>query len=163
MSVSQCQGWSSLKWLANLWNHTHCTRIQKENEGGEEEKNCNLKFKKMKDIFYNLISKIHVATDMSPIAAGGYFCVDWYYHHFVSDSPVWDSLHINNKEALAIGLAAKWWNRLWSDPHIIIYSDNQAAVQMINKGMTAYTLIMQDLAFGNLQFPHHHCLCRGHP
>ena len=76
-------------------------------KGGEEEKNCNLKFKKMKDIFYNLISKIHVATDMSPIAAEGYFCVDWYYHHFVSDSPVWDSLHINNKEALAIGLAAK--------------------------------------------------------
>ena len=74
-------------------------------KGGE--KNCNLKFKKMKDIFYNLISKIHVATDMSPIAAEGYFCVDWYYHHFVSDSPVWDSLHINNKEALAIGLAAK--------------------------------------------------------
>ena len=34
MSVSQCQGWSSLMWLANLWNHTHCTRIQKENEGG---------------------------------------------------------------------------------------------------------------------------------
>ena len=93
-------------------------------------------------------------------------CNNWHVpnsNHFVSDSPVWDSLHINNKEALAIGLAAKWWNRLWSDPHIIIYSDNQAAVQMINKGMTAYNLIMQDLAFGNLQFPHHHCLWRGHP
>lgn len=94
-----------------------------------------------------MVPTVDVATDACPIAAGGYFRGDWFYHNFSLDSPVWDSLHINHKEALAIVLAAKRWGRLWANQRVIIHSDNQAAVQMINKGTTASAVIMQELRF----------------
>ena len=79
------------------------------------------------------------------MAAGGYFRGDWFYHHFALDSPRWRDLHINHKESLAIVLAARQWCKLWSNRRVAIYSDNQAAVQMINKGTTANAIIMQEL------------------
>ena len=79
-------------------------------------------------LFLDDLPTIDVATEACPIAAGGYFRGDWFYHNFELDSPRWQNLHINHKETLAI-----------------IYSDNQAAVQMINKGTTASAIIMQEL------------------
>jgi len=96
-------------------------------------------------LFLDGLPTIDVATDACPIAAGGYFRGDWFYHNFELDSPRWQNLHINHKETLAIVLAAKRWCRLWSNQRVIIYSDNQAAVQMINKGTTASAIIMQEL------------------
>ena len=51
--------------------------------------------------------------------------------------PEWQNLHINHNETLAIVLAAQRWGELWSSQRMVIHSDNQAAGQIINKGITA--------------------------
>ena len=84
-------------------------------------------------------------TDSCSLAAGGYFRGDWFYFHFSLDNPAWSQLHINHKETLAIVLAAKRWGHVWANHRVIIYSDNQAAVQIINKGTTGSEVIMQEL------------------
>ena len=96
-------------------------------------------------MFLEQTPTLDVATDACPIAAGGYFRGDWFYHNFSLNSPTWESLHITHKETMAIILAAKRWGRLWSNRRVIIHSDNQAAVQIINKGTTANPKIMQEL------------------
>lgn len=84
-------------------------------------------------------------TDACSLAAGGYFRGDWFYFNFALDSPAWAHLHINHKETLAIILAAKRWAPQWAHHRVIIHSDNQAAVQIINKGTTGNALIMEEL------------------
>lgn len=79
------------------------------------------------------------------MAAGAFFRGDWLYHNFSCDSPRWISLHINHKETLAIILAAKRWHKAWANKHIIIHSDNQTAVSIINKGSTGNRIIMAEL------------------
>lgn len=88
---------------------------------------------------------VDVMTDSCSLAAGGYFRGDWFYFHFSLDNPTWSQLHINHKETLAIVLAAKRWGHVWANHRVIIYSDNQAAVQIINKGTTGNEVIMQEL------------------
>jgi len=66
-------------------------------------------------------------------------------HRFDHDSTQWKDLHINHKETLAICLAATRWGHQWQNKRVIIHSDNQAAVQIINKGTTANDLIMYEL------------------
>lgn len=88
---------------------------------------------------------VDVMTDSSSLAAGAFFRGDWFYFHFASDNPPWSVLHINHKETLAITLAAKRWAHLWANHKVLIHSDNQAAVQIINKGTTADGLIMAEL------------------
>ena len=96
-------------------------------------------------LFLDLEPTVHLTTDACLIAAGRYFRGDWFYHNFSIDSPTWESLHINHKETLAIVLAAKRWGKLWANQRVIIHSDNQAAVQIINKGTKACPIIMQEL------------------
>ena len=67
-------------------------------------------------------------TDACSLAAGGYFRGDWFYFNSALDSPAWVHLHINDKETLAIILAAKSWAPLWAHHRVIINSENQAAV-----------------------------------
>ncbi len=55
-------------------------------------------------LFLEDLPTIDVATDACPIAAGGYFRGDWFYHNFALDSPSWQNLHIKHKETLAIVL-----------------------------------------------------------
>lgn len=96
-------------------------------------------------MFLDNLPTVDVATDACPIAAGGYFRDDWFYHNFSLDTPEWETLHINHKETLAIVLAANRWGRLWSNQRVVIHSDNQAAVHIINKGTTANPTVMQAL------------------
>ncbi|KAL9978914.1 hypothetical protein ACROYT_G016498, partial [Oculina patagonica] len=96
-------------------------------------------------IFLNQQPTVDVMTDACPPAAGGYFRGDWFYFNFAIDSPAWSQLHINHKETLAIVLAAKRWATQWANHRVIIHSDNQAAVQIINKGTTANDTIMEEL------------------
>ena len=42
-------------------------------------------------------------------------------------------MHINHKEALSLVLAARRWAPDWVGNRVIIYSDNKAAVGMLNK------------------------------
>ena len=98
-----------------------------------------------KRLFLDSQPTVDVITDACPLAAGGYFRGDWFYHNFSCDSAPWSQLHINHKETLAIVLAAKRWGHLWSNHRVIIHSDNQAAVQIINKGTTGNAVIMHEL------------------
>lgn len=83
-----------------------------------------------------------VQTDACPLAAGAYFHGDWFYHNFAVDSPQLASLHINHKEVLAQTFAASRWAPNWRNQHVIIHSDNVAAVHIINKGSTANPFVM---------------------
>ncbi|KAL9981545.1 hypothetical protein ACROYT_G010257 [Oculina patagonica] len=86
------------------------------------------------------ITDVH--TDACPLAAGAYFRGDWFYHNFAVDSPEHAPLHINYKEVLAQTLAASRWAPYWRNQHVIIHSDNVAAVHIINKGSTSNPLVM---------------------
>ena len=91
-------------------------------------------------------------TDSCSLAAGGYFRGDWFYFHFSLDNPAWSQLHINHKETLAIVLAAKRWGHVWANHRVIIYSDNQAAVQIINKGTTGNEVIICYVQFSHYRY-----------
>ena len=54
-------------------------------------------------------------------------------------------MHINFKEALSVLLAAWRWGDTWMGKEVIVFSDNQAAVGMINKGSTANPNMMDAL------------------
>ena len=88
---------------------------------------------------------VEVATDACPQAAGAFFEGDWLYFNFGCETPSWSALHINHKKALAIYFAAERWAPLWANRQVVICSDNQAAVEMINKGTTSNTVVMKAL------------------
>ena len=90
---------------------------------------------------------IDVMTDSCSLSAGGYFRGDWFYFNFAIDNPSWSHLCINHKETIAIVLAAKHWAPQWANHCVIIQSDNQAAVFIINKGTTDNDLIMGKVLF----------------
>ena len=83
-----------------------------------------------------------VQTDACLVAAGAYFRGDWLYHNFALDTPDLALLHINYKEVLAQVFAVFRWAPCWANQHVIIHSDNEAAVHIINKGTTSHPLIM---------------------
>ena len=107
-------------------------------------------------MFLDQLATVDMCTDACPVAAGGYFRGDWFYHHFTLDSPEWQNLHINHKETLAIVLAAQCWGPLWSHQCVVIHSDNQAAVQQRNHRQSCCheRLAHALLAFRSLQFSH---------
>lgn len=82
---------------------------------------------------------VDVATDACQMAAAGYFWGDWFYQHFLLDSPASDPLHIAHKETLAMVLAAKRWGRKWSN-----CCDSSKWQHIISKGTTASAVIMQE-------------------
>ena len=89
---------------------------------------------------------VDVQTDACPVAAGAWFRGDWYYSNFQMDAAEpHHALHINHKETLAIILAAKRWCASWTNTHVIIQTDNQAAAHIINNGSTSHPIIMQEL------------------
>ena len=73
---------------------------------------------------------------------GSLFYGDWVYSCLPLDFPLYAALHITYKEAFSIYLAARHWGPAWANHHIIIHSDNQAAVAMTNKGCTRNPLAM---------------------
>ena len=84
-------------------------------------------------------------TDACPLAArdilgaiGFILTLSWTTLHLFR-------LHINHKEILAIFPAAKHWAPCWAYHCVIIHSNNQAAMQIINKGTTADEVIMDEL------------------
>ena len=86
-----------------------------------------------------------VFTDACDDAAGGSFGRDWFYFHWSSDWPIAKHFHINEKEVIAVGLAAHRWAPLWENKRIIIYSDNTTTVAAINKASSRNSHIMKCL------------------
>lgn len=52
-------------------------------------------------------------TDACNEAAGGSFGYDWFYFNWSQDLPAAESFHINEKEVLAVVLAAQRWAGCW--------------------------------------------------
>ena len=84
-------------------------------------------------------------TDASPIAAGAVCEGDWLHYNFGCGSPALSAMHINHKKTWAVYLVAEHWAPCWANRHVIVSSDNQAAVGIINKGSTGNPFIMQAL------------------
>ena len=88
-----------------------------------------------------------VYTDACDKAAGGYFLGDWFYVNFELDAQAVAPLHINFKETMAVVYAVWRWARIWSGKRILILSDNQATVGIINRGSAKHPFIMKHLRF----------------
>ena len=82
--------------------------------------------------------------DACPQAAGAVYGSEFVYTRFDS-WPGSSPLHINFKETLAIATAVEHWAPLWRNSQVVIYSDNQAAVGIINKGTTSHPFVMESL------------------
>ena len=80
-------------------------------------------------------------TDACTLVVGGLFRGDWFYFNSSIDKPEWSALHIDHTETLASVLAAQHWGHLWANYWVVIYSDDQPAAQIINKGTTGHTTI----------------------
>ena len=86
-----------------------------------------------------------VFTDACNEAAGGSFGSDWFYFNWNQDLPAAVNFHINEKEVLAVVLAAQRWAPLWQDKRVIIYSDNSVTVACLNKGTSKNSVVMKCL------------------
>ena len=86
-------------------------------------------------------------TDACDEAAGGYFEGDWFYYNWSKDWPLARSFHINEKEVLAVVIAANRWAHFWENKRVIIYSDNSVTVAAINKGSSKNATIMKSLRY----------------
>ena len=86
-----------------------------------------------------------VFTDACDDAAGGSFGSDWYYFNWEHDLPEASTLHINEKEVLAVVLAAQRWSKYWVNKRIVLHSDNMVTVASINKGTSKNKMVMQCL------------------
>lgn len=86
-----------------------------------------------------------VFTDACNEAAGGSFGSIWFYFNWSQDFPAAESFHINEKEVLAVVLAAQRWANFWRNKHVIIYSDNTTTVASLNKGSSRNSIIMKCL------------------
>ena len=95
-----------------------------------------------KRLLHSKVPIADVETDASQDAVGSYFRGDWEYSFLPADAPLVAPLQINFKEAFAIYLAARRWGPQWTNHHVIIHCDNQAAVTMITKGTTANPTVM---------------------
>lgn len=84
-----------------------------------------------------------VFTDACDDAAGGSFGHDWFYFNWQQDLPEAASLHINEKEVLAVVLAAQRWAKFWANKRIILHSDNMVTVASINKGTSRNKMVMR--------------------
>ena len=98
-----------------------------------------------KCLFLNYKPLVEVQTDACYEAAGAYFGGDWLYYNFTAESRALVDLQINYKETLAVVMAAERWGPAWSNKHVIVGCDNQAAVAIINKGSTSNSFVMHFL------------------
>ena len=83
-----------------------------------------------------------VPTDDSLSGGGCIWETDWMYVNWALDYPALCSLHINSKETFTIVLAAHHWAPFWSGYQVVIKSDSQVAVAILNKGSTCCPVMM---------------------
>ena len=86
-----------------------------------------------------------IFTDACDNAAGDLFGHDWFYFNWEQDLPEAASLHINEKEVLAVVLAAQRWAKFWVNKRIVLHSDNMVTVACVNKGTNRNKMVMRCL------------------
>lgn len=74
------------------------------------------------------------STDACLSGGGAAFRGDWLYVSWLIDYPSFAESHINVLELLTVLVAAERWAPQWAGLHIVVRSDNMAAVAAINKG-----------------------------
>lgn len=84
-----------------------------------------------------------VFTDACNEGAGGSFGGDWFYFNWLKDWPDATNLHINEKEVVAVVLAAYRWAPCWQNKRVIIHSDNTVTVSALNKGTCRNEAVMR--------------------
>jgi hypothetical protein len=84
-----------------------------------------------------------VFIDSCQIAAGAFYKGHCVYTPWLSLWPEVANHHINYKEVLALEPAVTHWASWWRNRKVYVYSDNQAAVAIINRGSCRDCLIMQ--------------------
>lgn len=83
-----------------------------------------------------------IYTDACSEGAGGHWGDLWFYCNWQTDMPKVTHLHINEKEVIAVALAAARWAPLWSNHRVYIFSDNAVTVASINKGTSRNNTVM---------------------
>ena len=68
---------------------------------------------------------------------------DWFYVDWAADAPDIHSLHINHKEMAAIVVAARRWGTQWEGKQVTVFTDNQTAMHIINRGTSANPRVME--------------------
>ena len=86
----------------------------------------------------------HVCIDACGEGAGGFMSGDWYHLQW-QDWPGTQALHINYKEVLALAPAVDIWGPVWRGRRVYVYSDNQAAVGIMNRGTAKNPFVMSVL------------------
>ena len=85
-----------------------------------------------------------VCIDASEKGGGGYHGGEWFNVAW-EDWPGTTTLPINYKETLALWPAVCLWGHLWKDKKVVVHSDNQAAVAIINRGTAKDPNVMEVL------------------
>ena len=85
-----------------------------------------------------------VYIDACGVAAGGFHDYQYVYTPWAAWPGTKDT-HINDKETLALEPATVQWAHLWKDKKVIVMSDNQAAVSVINRGTSRNPFVMDSL------------------
>jgi len=86
-----------------------------------------------------------VSIDACNEAAGAFFLDSFVYTPWASTSRAIQTLHINYKEVMALEPAAQYFAPFWANKLVHVYSDNQAAVSIINKGSCKNPTVMDSL------------------
>ena len=89
--------------------------------------------------------EVAMEIDSCSSASGVVFGDDWLFADWKADCHLAAGAHINHKEAFTVVLAARRWGHLWRGKMVTIYTDNQAAMHMLNKGTTGEDLMMSGL------------------
>ena len=89
--------------------------------------------------------KAEMTADACPRQLGPSLKVTGCIITLVVTPPTLSALHINHKEMIAACLAAEHWSSQWANKQVVVHSDNQAAVGMINKGSTWNSIVMEAL------------------
>ncbi|XP_069136902.1 uncharacterized protein [Argopecten irradians] len=88
-----------------------------------------------------------IYTDACDEGAGGHWGNDWFYTNWSADIPTSLHMHINEKEVLAVCLAAHYWAPAWANKRIIVFSDNMVTVSSINKCTSRNSTVMHFLRY----------------
>ena len=86
-----------------------------------------------------------VFTDACDDAAGGVLGGEWFHFSWSHDWPKARNFHINEKEVIAVAIAAHSWAPYWTNKKLTLRSDNTVTVSAINKGTARNSEIMKCL------------------
>ena len=84
-----------------------------------------------------------ILVDSCAVSAGGFCNGDIFFTVWHADFQDFANSHINYKEAMIATLAIQRWGHLFRNKTVIIYSDNQCAVSIINKCSCRNAFLME--------------------